>query len=278
LEDDVTPGFTAALELPLREGRDFDEHDRLSSGMVAIVNDVVARREWPGQSALGKRLKLLGPPDDWATVVGVVGTLKQRSVGETDEPEIYRPIAQQPYVFSSLVIRTVGDPAALAPSVRAAIWSVDPDQPVWRIVPLESMLAQQLATPTFTLMLNALSALLALLLASVGVYGVMSYVTEERTREIGIRMALGAGRGNIIGLFLGKAAPVIVTGASMGLVAALGGAKLLQAQRQLFGVTAFDLPTFVAVPLLLSAVALVACYAPARRASLVDPAVTLRAD
>jgi hypothetical protein len=273
----VTPGFFRTVQAPVLAGREFTDADR-GDDQVAIVNDVLARRTWPGESALGKRLKLLGPPDQWATIVGVVGTIKQRTVGESDELQIYRPIAQQPYLFSSIVARTTGDPAVLAPAVRKAIWSVDPDQPVWRMVPLSAMLGQQLAAPAFTMVLTSVCAMLALVLASVGVYGVMSYMTELRTREVGIRMALGAASHQIVALFLRRAGPVIAGGAAAGLVGAVGGAMLLRSRDQLFGIATLDLATFVAVPLLLIVVALLASYGPARRASRVDPAVTLRSD
>jgi putative ABC transport system permease protein len=257
-------------------GRDFGADDRQGTDMVAIVNEELARREWPGQSALGKRLKLIGPPDQWVSVVGVVGNIRHLSMSEPPTPQIYQPKAQTPGIFSSIVVRTEGDPMALARSVRAALWSVDPDQPVWKMRTLTSLMERNFAPPRFTMMLTLAFALLALVLAAIGVYGVMSYAVVQRTRELGIRMALGARRATVVRLVMGRGLRVVGVATVLGIVASLGAAQLIR--KQLFGVSAQDPVTFVGVPLVLAFVALVACYLPARRASRVDPVIALRSE
>jgi putative ABC transport system permease protein len=236
----------------------------------------MARRAWPGQSAIGKRLRLLGSPDVWVTVVGVVGDVKQFTLGETAAPQVYEPIAQSPGIFSSLVVRTADDPMTLATPVRAAIWAVDPDQPVWKIRSLDWLVARDIGGPTSTTLLTAAFALLALVLAAVGVYGAMSFAVAQRTREVGIRMALGAQREKIVRMILGRGLRVVGIALLVGIPASLGAGYLLRSR--LYGVTAVDPVTFVVVPVILAAVALLACWLPARRAARVDPMIALRSE
>jgi len=272
----VTDGFFATMRIPVLAGRDFDEHDRADAPPAVIVNAELARRAWPGRSALGQRLVVWTPQEVGTTVVGVVGDIKDFTLGAPPVPQIYYPIAQNPGIFSSVVARTEGDPMALAQALRAAIWSVDPDQPVWRLRSMESVISRDVATPRFTMRLTLAFALLALLLAAVGVYGVMSVAVVQRTREVGIRMALGARRQQVIRLVLGRGLRVVGIALATGLAGALGLAPIIRTQ--LYGVTASDPVTFVAVPVLLAGVALLACYLPARRAARVDPMVALRTE
>ncbi len=272
----VTDGFFSTMRIPVLQGRDFDDHDRADAPPVAIVNAELARRSWPGQSALGQRLQVWTPQLVVVTIVGVVGDIKHLTLSEPPEPQIYYPMAQNPGIFSSIVARTDGDPMALAPALRSAIWSVDPDQPVWRLRSMESIVGRDVAAPQFTMRLTLAFALLALLLAAVGVYGVMTYAVVQRTREVGIRMALGARRQQVVGLVLGRGLRVVGVAVVAGLAVAFGLAPLIRAQ--LFGVTAADPVTFIAVPVLLAGVALLACYLPARRAARVDPMVALRTE
>jgi putative ABC transport system permease protein len=272
----VTDGFFRTMEIPLLQGRDFASTDRAESEPVAIVNQELARRAWPNQSAIGRRIKIIGPPDVWATVVGVAGNLKQFTIGEPATAQLYQPKAQAGGIFSSVVARTAGDPMAVADQLRSAIWSVDRDQPVWKIRTMRSLVERDVAPQHFTVVLTASFALLALVLAAVGVYGVMSYAVAQRTREIGIRMALGAYHGQVVRLVVGRGLRIVAVATVLGLAAALGGARLLR--NQLFGVTATDLLTFLTVPMILAAVASLACYLPARRASRVDPLVALRSE
>ena len=270
----VSDGFFRTMAIPLTAGRDFNAFDRAGSEQVAIINDEFARREWPGQSPLGKRVKLIGPPDILVTVVGVVGSVKQQTLGDAPAPQLYQPVAQASGTFTSFAVRTAGDAAALASALRAAVWRVDPDQPVWGIRPMESYVNQHVAQPRFTLVVTAVFALLALVLALVGVYGVMSYILVQRTREIGIRMALGARREQVVAMVLGRGARTVAAATVMGLAGAYAAANLLRTQ--LFEVKANDPLTFAIVPAVLAAAALAACYIPARRAARVDPVIALR--
>ena len=272
----VTDGFFKTMETPLLQGRDFDSADRVGSPPVAIVSQELARRAWPGESALGKRLKITGPPDVWATVIGVVGEVKQLTVSEAATAQLYVAKAQNPGIFSSVVARTDGDPDALGNPMRAAIWSVDRDQPVWKIRSMRSLLDRDMAPHRFTAMLTGSFALLAMVLAAIGVYGVMSYAVAQRTREIGIRVALGAARGQVVRMVVARGLRIIAVATVLGLTASYLGARLIQ--DQLFGVSANDLFTFVMVPAGLAAVAALACYLPARRAASVDPVIALQAE
>jgi predicted permease len=273
-QNEVSPRFFSTFGIPVLAGRDFAPADREGSPTVVVVNEELARRSWPGQSALGRRVKLVGPPDVMATVVGVAGGIRQRALGDPPAPQIYQPLSQAVAWYNSVAVRTAGDPSRLGRAVREAIWSVDRDQPVWRVRPMAAALAAQSAQPRFALTLAAAFALLALLLACVGVYGVMAQVLTERTREMGIRMALGADPGRIFRLALGRGARVVLAACGVGLAAAAGATRLLESQ--LFGVGAADPITLAAVAAILSAVALAACALPARRAARVDPMVSLR--
>jgi putative ABC transport system permease protein len=275
-ENDASDGFIRAMGMRLVAGRGFEASDRLGAAPVAIVDEELARRTWPNTSPLGRRLKILGPPDQWVTVVGVVGDVRQLTLKEPPVAQIYLPMAQQPGIFASVVARTSGDPMALAKAVRAAIWTVDPEQPVWKLRSMASLLARDAAMPRFTVVLTAAFALLALLLAAIGVYGVMSYAVAQRTHEVGIRMALGAEPRQVVGSVLERGLRIVLGGALFGMVGALGAAQLLR--HQLFGVGAADPVVFAAAPATLVAVALVACWLPARRAARVDPVVALRSE
>jgi putative ABC transport system permease protein len=272
----ATDGFFGTMRMPVLKGRDFTPADRLGSPPVALVSEELARLAWPGRSPLGERLRIAGPPEVVATVVGVVGNVRQFTLTEPPTPQLYLAKAQNPGIFSSVVARTDGDPDALGDALRAAIWSVDPDQPVWKIRSMESLVARDLSPKRFTAALSGAFAVLALLLAVIGVYGVMSYAVAQRTREIGIRMALGAGRGEVERMVLWRGLQIVAVATVLGLAAAYGAARLIASQ--LFGVPPTDGVTFVAVPLGLAAVAMVACWLPARRAARVDPVIALQGE
>ncbi len=272
----VTDGYFRTMGIPLVEGREFDDHDRAGADPVVIVNDELAKRAWPGESAIGKRLKILAQPDVIATVVGVARSVKHIRLTDPPGAQLYTPVAQMTGIFASIVARTDGEPTSLARAVRGAVWKVDADQPVWRLRSMESIYAQTVATPRFTMLLTSAFALLALLLAAVGVYGVMTFAVAQRTREVGIRMALGAQRGEVVRLVLARGARVVGVATVVGLAAAFGAAQLIRGQ--LFGVGTADPLTYLAVPAVLAAVALVACWLPARRAAGVDPLIALRSE
>jgi putative ABC transport system permease protein len=272
----VSDGFFRTLRMPINAGRDFDANDRLSAPMVAIVSEEFARQAWPGQDPLGHRVKIDGPPDAWVTVVGVVPDVKQHSLNDPASAMIYQPMLQSPDIFNSVVARTRGDPDALGSAVRAAIWSVDRDQPVWKVRSLESLVNRDIAPRSFALTLAGVFAVIAVVLAAIGVYGVMSYLLAQRTREVGIRMALGARESQVVRLVVRRGARVIAVAVIIGSVAALLAARLLRSQ--LYGVEAADPLTFLAVSVLLGAIALLATYIPARRAARVDPMIALRTE
>ena len=272
----VSPGYFATLRIPRLAGRDFTTQDRSGTTPVAIVNDQLARRAWPNESALGKRIRIGGPESPWATIVGVVGTVKHFQLSEDPLDQAYISYLQRSLIFTEVVVRTAGDPTALANAIRAAVWRVDSDQPVWRVRTMDRVLEEARGGPKLIVSLMAAFAILSLVLAAVGVYGVMSYSVARRTHEVGIRIALGAGRRHVLGMVLREGMHTIGLAVALGLLVAAGASRLLESQ--LFGVSAMDPVTFAAVPLLLAFVALAACYLPARRASRVDPIVALRSE
>jgi putative ABC transport system permease protein len=221
-------------------------------------------------------VKVFGPPDLTVTVIGVVPDLKQRALDDPPSAQIYQPMAQGPGIFNSVVARTAGDPDALGKQLRAAIWSVDADQPVWKVRSMEFLVNRDIAPRRFALTLAGIFAILAVALAVVGVYGVMSYLLVQRTREVGIRMALGARQAQVVRLVLVRGVQVVGVAIVVGTIAAFAATRLLRSQ--LFGVDAVDPVTFVVVPILLAVVALIATYVPARRAARVDPMIALRAE
>ena len=275
-EDVISEGFFQTLRVPLRKGRFFNAQDNQAAVPVTIINETMARRFWPGEEALGKRFKL-GPAQStnpWLIVVGVVGDMRRQSLER-------RPIAQifQPYLQSSerrliLLIRARGEPTQLAPVVRSEIRALDKTVLVNGGASLESMLDQRVAERRFQTWLLALFSALALLLAAVGIYGLMSYTVTQSTHEFGIRMALGAQPRDLVRLVIGHGLVLSATGVVIGLVAAFALTRVLAGL--LFGVTTTDPTTFLVAPLVLLSVALLACFVPARRATKVDPMVALR--
>jgi predicted permease len=268
----ITPDYFRAMRIPLVRGRDFSERDDGQSLPVVIVNETFARTMWPGEDAVGKRVKV---PDfkDWMTVIGVVGDTKHRSATEPSQPQLYLAHYQLPMIFSSLVARTSVPPLSLASDVRRAIWSVDKDQPVWTVMALDTIVENSHGPTRFIALLLGLFAGVALLLAAVGIYGVMSYAVTERTHEIGIRMALGASGTRVRREIVGRG--LALTG--IALAAGIPGSITLGrvARGVLFGVQPGDPGTLVVAAVALSVVAFVACYLPARRASRVDPVIAL---
>ncbi|MFL5612757.1 MAG: ABC transporter permease [Gemmatimonadaceae bacterium] len=271
----ISPGYFETLHIRRLAGRDFTMTDRAGSAPVAIINDQLARRAWPNESALGKRLRV-GSDSIWATVIGVVGTVKHFRLSEDPLDQAYVPYLQRPLIFTEAVVRASGDPATLSQAIRAAVWRVDRDQPVWRVRTMERVLADARGGPKLTVWLMTGFAALALVLAAIGVYGVMSYAVARRTQEVGIRMALGARRYQVLVMVLREGMLTTVGALAIGLAASALATRLLSSQ--LFGVGTMDPLTFTIVPLLLGGVALAACYLPARRASRVDPIVALRSE
>ena len=273
----VSPGYFETLRIPRRAGRDFTIQDREGAPPVVIVNEQLARRAWPNESAVGKRLRVGGEEGGvWATVIGVVAGAKHFRLSEAPLDQAYVSYLQRPLIFTEVVVRAAGDPLAVGNAVKAAIWRVDRDQPVWRIRSMDRVMEEARGGPKLTVWLMTAFGLLALVLASIGVYGVMSYAVARRTQEVGIRMALGARGSQVLTMVMREGMTTIVIAIVIGLAIAFVATRLIASQ--LFGVSASDPLTFAAVPAVLGVVALVACYLPARRASRVDPLVALRAE
>ena len=270
------PGYFRMMGIPLLEGREFNEADSANSPPVIIINQSFARRWWPNQSALGKRIKQGFPEDDspYREIVGVVGDVKQEGLDGGQMPEVFFSAHQEPANSMVLMVRTEAEPMALAVAAVKEIHALDRDLPVARVQPMTQYLAESLARRRFTTLLLAIFGALALLLAAVGVYGVMAYGVAQRTHEFGLRMALGAQKGQVLKLVLGRGLRLALFGVVIGLAASAALTRLMASQ--LFGVTPQDPLTFACVSLLLSGVALLACYLPARRAMRVEPMTALR--
>jgi predicted permease len=276
---EVSADYLKTMNIPLRQGRYFDSRDNEKSMRVAIVNETMARQYWPGQNAIGRRFKLGDPKDDvpWIEIVGIVADVRQMGLDEPVKAEMYFPYQQDAttwYAPRDLVLRTSGDTSNLVSSVRQIVGEVDPDQPISNIATMSDVLGTEGAQRRMGMIMLVAFASLALLLASLGIYGVLAYFVTQHTNEIGLRMALGANRFNILSLVLKKGMKLTLLGVGIGLVASFALTRLMSSM--LFGVKASDPLTFVAVPLLLVLVALLACLIPAQRATKVDPMVALR--
>jgi putative ABC transport system permease protein len=271
----VSPGYFRTMRLPLVAGRDLSEADDAQAPRAIVVNETLARREWPNGSAIGQQIRFIDT-ERWLTVVGVARDAKHFGPTDQPRPQIYLPYMQFPQIFTSVVVRTSGDPMAFTTPVRDAIWHVDRDQPVWRLRSMEAIVNGVLGSKRVLLGLVAVFAIVAVILSGVGIYGVMSFAVTQRTHEVGVRMALGARGSEVLQLIVRQGAKLTVIALAIGVLAALGAARMLASQ--LFGVTPSDPVTFAAVPALLGVVAIIACYLPARRASKLDPLVALRRD
>jgi len=268
----VSPAYFHTMGIPILMGRPFAESDTAEAPPVAIVNGALARRYWPGENPIGKSL----PAGKYLPVVGVVGNIKHHSLRADPEPELYFPYLQHLGVpHSALVVRTAADPLKITAAVRRKIRTLHSDQPLTDIKTMEQLIADSVSEPRFYTLLLGVFAGLALILAAAGVYGVMSHSVTQRTHEVGIRMALGARRVDVLKLVVGQGARYVLVGLTIGLAGALAATRLLR--NLLFAVSTTDTATtYVSVSLLLLAVALLATYLPARRASRVDPMVALR--
>jgi putative ABC transport system permease protein len=272
----VSPGYLETMRIPLRRGRVLESRDRAGAPLVAVISEALAKRRLPGVDPIGRRLKIGDGP--LYTVVGVVGNVKQVSLALSESDAVYTTPSQWRFADNamSLVIRTRGDAAALAPTVREAVWSVDKDQPIVRVATMSGLLAGSAASRRFALTLFEAFALAALVLAAAGIYGVLAGSVVERSREIGVRAALGASRADIVSLVLRQGLRLTGLGVGLGLVAAVVATQALVTM--LFGISRLDPVTYVGVVALLAATAVIACAVPAWRAARVDPVTTLRAE
>jgi putative ABC transport system permease protein len=283
----VTPGYFETLGIPVRQGRALEDHDRAGRPLVAVISESLARHRFGVDSPIGQTLRI-GPTDGPPyTIVGVVGDVRQVSLALSDADAVYIPASvaaatirsgqsQFADTVMSLVACARGDEAALAPLIRQAIWSVDKDQPIVRVARLADLVAASAAERRFALVLFEAFALAALVLAAAGIYGVLAGRVAERTREIGVRAALGASRADILTLVVGQAMTLTGCGVALGLIGAVVATPAIAAM--LFGVSRLDPVTYVSVVALLTSVAAIASGVPAWRAVRVDPATTLRAE
>ncbi len=274
----VGPDYFRAMGIPLREGRFFTGGDTPASARAVIVNEELARKQWPGQNPIGKRLRVGEKNRPWLSVVGVVGNVLTEWPDTHFFREFYLPYTQYPWDLAprDLIVRTALNPSTVAAAVRREATALDKDQPVSDIRTLEQVVGVAVGPQRFAMMLLGAFAALALVLASVGIYGIMAYAVSERTHEIGIRMALGADRGSVLGMVVGQALMLSLVGAGIGLAGALGLTRLISGL--LYGIGPTDLLTFCLAPLVLVAVSLFASYLPARRATKVDPMTALRCE
>jgi macrolide transport system ATP-binding/permease protein len=272
----VSPGYLETLNIPLLRGRDFTTADTTGTPLVVIVNETMAQRFWPGEEAIGKRFKFFGD-DEFTTVIGIARNAKYNGVAEDPIPFIYQPLRQNYSPAAALHVRADGDAAALAPAIRREVQQLDPTLSVFNIRTLDDQVATALAPLRVNVILMTAFGVLALLLASIGLYGVASYSVTQRTREIGVRMALGASGSSVLRLVLGHGAVLVGTGLIVGLLLALPLTWALPADL-LANVSARDPWTFTVTAALLAFVALVAIYFPARRATKIDPLIALRTE
>jgi predicted permease len=278
----VSPGFFRTLRIPLRAGRLFTEADGPGAPPVAVVDDELARRYWPGASAVGKRIAYGTVRDSvtgaetprWIEIVGVVGHVKSEGLDADPRVQVYRPMRQAPTSAPELAVRTRGDPGQLLPAVRAAVRAVDPAQPLSHVAPLEALVERSTGARQLAVVLLGLFAGLALLLASIGLYGLMSYAVAQRSREFGVRVALGAARRNVLMLVVRQGMQLALLGTGLGLAGALALTRLLRSQ--LYAVEATDPATYAVVVAVLVGVALVATLVPALRATGAEPMQALR--
>jgi putative ABC transport system permease protein len=270
----VTPGYFATLGIPLRQGRFFTDRDDTRTRPLAIINETLARRHFPRENPLGRRLRLGGVSRE---IVGVVGDAKLYGLDKPIEPAIYAPQAQWPSAVMCLVVRTQGDPSAWTSAVRRQVLELDPDQPVSQVRTMDEMLSESTLIRRFATALLGVFAVLAVVLAVVGIYGLMSYSVSQRVHEIGLRMALGAAPGRMLAMVVGRGVALAAAGAGAGGLAALGFTQVLRGL--LFGgITPTDPLIFAGVPALLIAAAALASYVPARRATRIDPVAALRCE
>jgi putative ABC transport system permease protein len=275
--DFVTPGFFKTLRIPLQRGRSFEVSDDTGSSLVAVVNQKFASRFYPGSDVVGRRFTFNNPesPDArWFTVVGVVGDTRRSGLDQEDRPVIYLPVSQESPGGMTVVVRAAGEPLLLVPPVRRALAAVDPGLPLSNIRSGSEVLAQAIAPRRFLVLLLGAFAGLAVVVAAVGVYGVMAYVVGRRTREIGVRLALGARPHEVLRQVVRDGLVIVAAGLVVGVAAALALTRLIRGF--LFEVSPTDPATYAGVLLALVAVAGAACYVPARRAARIDPMEALR--
>jgi putative ABC transport system permease protein len=269
----VDPHYFATMRIPVIQGRAFTAHDEPGRPFVVVINETLARRYFNGRSPIGQSLRL-DALRQTGEIVGVVGDTKQFTLKDPQQPQIYGALAQNPFIFTSLAVRTVGDPLQMVNQIRRAIWKVDKDQPVWSVHAFEEVIDKQSSFRRLITGLLAAYAVVALVLSSIGIFGVVSYAVSQRTAEIGVRMALGARSADVAGMVIRQALFMTASGAKIGLGAATWLSRYLRTQ--LYAVTPLDTGVYASMAALIAAVAIAASIIPACRAAKVDPVVALR--
>ena len=270
----VSADYFRALEMPLLKGRFFNAADKLDAPGVVMINQALAHKYWPNDNPIGKRIRVPtreGPV--WATIIGIVGDVHHRGLDQPVQPEWYAPLTQGPYPSMILAVRCSQDPTSLTSAIRREVQAIDPAQPIAHVRTLEQVIADSIAPRRLSVALLTVFALVALVLASVGIYGVMSFLVVQRTHEIGVRMALGAQRSDVLRLIIAHAGALIAAGTILGLIVAILSTSVLRSV--LYEVSALDLSTFLFVTPILTLVALIASYIPAHRATRADPMIAL---
>jgi putative ABC transport system permease protein len=273
----ITPGYFRVMGIPLLRGRTFTWADNEISLPVAIVSEAAARLYWPNEDPIGKRVSESDESEGrivWRQVIGVVGDVRQDGLADKVRPSVYTPLSQLPMPFAALIVKSHMDPRSLADPVRRQVIAVDKDQPLFSIQTMQEVVADSVSNRAFQTVLLSLFAAVAMTLATIGIYGVMSHSAAQRTREIGIRMALGAQKRDTLRLVVSQGMFLALLGVSIGVIGALALTRFMSSL--LYGVKPTDPMTFIGVSLVLAAVSLVASYVPARRATKVDPMVALR--
>jgi predicted permease len=269
--------YFQAMGIPIKQGRGFDPNDGPTAPPVAVINETMARKLFPNQDAVGQHVRTGPNPNGaWTTIIGVIGDVRHGGLEEVPQPELYINYLQGPPVAPFIVLRTAGDPALLAETVRAEARRIDKDLPLYDVRTMATLRSESVSTRRFILLIVGAFGALALGLAAIGVYGVMSLIVSERTREVGVRLALGAQPAALLKMIVGQAAKLAGIGVAIGLVAALPIAPLLDSQ--LYGVASFDPTTFIVVPVALLVIAALAALIPARKAMQIDPLAALRID
>jgi len=270
----ISPGYFRSMGIGLVNGREVDDSDNKPSSSVVMINETMARLFWPNEKALGQRVRIDGVENPWLEIVGIVRDVKHFGLESKSKPEIYVPYFTDPWPFMTIVVRSNSNFAGLSSAIRNEVWSVDKDIPIPDIRTMDQLLSTSVSRPRFNMILLGIFAVIALVLSAVGVYGVMSYSVVQRTQEIGIRMALGADKSDVLKVVVAQGIRLLLVGIGLGLVASIALTRVLSTM--LFGVSPTDPATFALISMLLTIVALAACIVPARRAIKVDPIVALR--
>ena len=272
----VSPNYFRAMNIPLRRGRLFDARDRADSAPVAIINEALARRYFPNQDPLGRKLKRSTSDAKPAEIIGIVSDFKHEGLQMEASPEVYQPHPQNPWSIITLAVRTTTAPAGARAMIESAVREAEGSAAISNSATMREILNEGISRPRFNLLLLGIFSFVAVVLAAIGIYGVISYTVAQSTREIGIRLALGAQVNDVLRLVVGRGLILTGIGLGIGVAGAFGLTRLLESL--LFGVQPHDPLTFLSVTILLALVAMLACYLPARRATRVDPLVALRCE